>query len=264
MTNHFPRPRASGTAVFQSLHLLLTANLNTWHEAWGAMGKKKKRKTIPAALHSEISEYASLLRVLRTTAMLDVTAQLTRLGSPQPPWQASPVNEEEAGLRQASTLSRGDNKGASGLSDEDKDKCHPSAGRDSGMSSRNNWTRWPLLVGDIHIPEWRFEDEVLSLAKQVLLSDFPISSNLSEDSSSRFSVIDPNELHEDQVEALLPPSSLHALTDVSSSHLEGIFAALASYSPLMKSAQNRHHRHQPIGWESVLNIVGAAGLVDCK
>jgi hypothetical protein len=224
------------------------------------MGKQKKKKTVPAALHSEISEYASLLRVLRTTGMLDVTAQLTRLGSPQPPWQASPVNEEETGLRQASTLSRGDNKGASGLSDEDK--CHPSAGHGSGTSSRNTWTRWPLLAGDIHIPEWRFEDEVLSLAKQVLLSDFPILNNLSEDSSSRLSVIDPNELHEDQVEALLPPSSLRALTDVSSSHLEGILAALASYGPLVDT--RAQCRHQPIGWESVLNIVGAAGLVDCK
>ncbi|KAH9958099.1 hypothetical protein BGW80DRAFT_1185306 [Lactifluus volemus] len=208
------------------------------------MGKQKKRKTVPAALHSEISEYASLLRVLRTTGMLDVTAQLTRLDSPPPPWQASPVNEEEAGLRQASTLSRGDNKGASGLSDEDK--CHPSAGHGSGTSSRNTWTRWPLLAGDIHIPEWRFEDEVLSLAKQL----FTIQSHRPYRATRRPS------------RGASTTSSLRTWTDVSSSHLEGILAALASYRPLAdKSGQGRH---QPIGWESVLNIVGAAGLVDCK
>jgi hypothetical protein len=46
------------------------------------MGKRRKRKAIPAALHSEISEYASLLRVLRATDTLDITTQLTRLDSP--------------------------------------------------------------------------------------------------------------------------------------------------------------------------------------
>jgi hypothetical protein len=224
------------------------------------MGTQKQKKTVPAALRSEISEYASLLRVLRTTGMLDVTAQLTRLDSPQAPWQAALVNEEQTGWREASTSSHGDNKGASSPSDEDKG--HPSAGRGSGTSWRNTWTRWPLLAGDIHIPEWMFEDEVHSLAKQALLSDFPISDNLSGDSSSRSSAIDPNELYEDQIEALLPPSSLRALADVSSSHLEAILSALASYSPLAgKASQNRHH---PIGWESVLNIVSAAGLVDGK
>lgn len=217
------------------------------------MGKQKRRKTVPAALHSEISEYASLLRALRTTGMLDVTAQLTHQDSPHASHQAAPVNEEGTGCREASTSSHGDNRGASSPSNEDK--VYPSAGRGSGMSSQNTWTRWPLLAEDIHIPEWRFEDEVHSLAKQVLLSDFPISDNLSGDTSSHFSA-----LHEDKVEALLPPSSLRVLADVSSSHLEGILSALASYRPLVEmSTQNRHH---PIGWESVLNIVSAAGLVD--
>ncbi|GAW09555.1 hypothetical protein LENED_011718 [Lentinula edodes] len=40
--------------------------------------KKSQRKRIPAALHSELTEYSSLLRSLRTNDNLDVTSQLTR------------------------------------------------------------------------------------------------------------------------------------------------------------------------------------------
>ena len=38
------------------------------------MGKRTK---VPAALHSELSEYASLLRALRTSNTLDLASQLT-------------------------------------------------------------------------------------------------------------------------------------------------------------------------------------------
>jgi hypothetical protein len=128
--------------------------------------------------------------------------------------------------------------------------------------SRNTWTRWPLLAEDLHIPEWGFEDEVHLLAKQALLFDFSTSDQLPTDTSSESRGVDPNVLREDQIEALLPPSSLRSLADASSCHLEHILSALASYSPPVdKSTQHRRH---PIGWESVLNIVSAAGLVDGK
>jgi len=99
---------------------------------------------------------------------------------------------------------------------------------------------------------------VYSLAKQVLLSEVsPLNV------SSRFrgaDFDDSNALIEDRADELLPPSSLRALADVSSSHLERILSALASYSPSAEeSAQDRSH---PIGWENVLNVVGTAGLID--
>jgi len=126
--------------------------------------------------------------------------------------------------------------------------------------SRNAWTRWPLLAEDLHIPEWGFEDEVYSLAKKALLSDFSTSNRLPAGTPSESRDVTFIVLSDDQIEALLPPSSLRTLADVSSSHLERILSALASYSPLVdKSTQHRHH---PISWESVLNIVSATGLVD--
>jgi len=212
------------------------------------MEKQKKRKTIPAALHSEISEYASLLRVLRTTDMLDVATQLTRLEAPSER-HTPPVNEEE---REGSTSSDVDRRGVSGPSMDDKGSILP----------RDTWTRWPLLAEDLHTPEWRFEDEVHSLAKQALLSEFLTPSQIPLEACPELGNVDSNVFTEDQIEALLPPPSLRALADVSSSHLEHILSALSSYSP--QADKNTLHRCHPIDWESVLNIVSAAGLVDGK
>lgn len=209
------------------------------------MGKRRKRKAIPAALHSEISEYASLLRVLRATDTLDIATQLTRRDSPNETVQAT---HEEPGQRESPTPSRVETPldEETGRSSPEGDSVHP--GR-----SWKNWTRWPLVPEDVHLPEWGFEDEVYSLAKQVLLSDVSYRDANSDDS---------NVLIEDQAEVLLPPSSLRALADVSSSHLERILSALASYS--LSTEESTHDRSHPIGWESVLNVVGTAGLVDGK
>jgi hypothetical protein len=135
----------------------------------------------------------------------------------------------------------------------DEETSSPSPEGDSIRPGRSwkNWTRWPLEPEDVHLPEWGFEDEVYSLAKQVLLSDVSYRDANSDES---------NVLIEDQAEVLLPPSSLRALADVSASHLERILSALASYS--LSAEESTHDRSHPIGWESVLNVVGTAGLVD--
>ena len=211
------------------------------------MGKQKKKKRVPAALHSEISEYASLLRALRVTDALDITAQLTRPVS-------APIlaNDEVMGRYESPMTSHVVYEGVAPI----EEKGHSPA-LDASQKSRNTWTRWPLLAEDVHIPEWRFEDEVHSLAKEALLSDLSTSSELPASTPS-----DLNVSGEDQVEVLLPPSSLRVLADVSSSHLEHILSALASYTPMVdKSVQHRHH---PLDWESVLNIVSATRLVDSE
>ena len=33
---------------------------------------------------------------------------------------------------------------------------------------RDTWTRWPLLAGDVHVPEWGLLDEVKHVAEHVL------------------------------------------------------------------------------------------------
>ncbi|KAI9463960.1 hypothetical protein BJY52DRAFT_1184374 [Lactarius psammicola] len=225
------------------------------------MGKQRKRKAIPAALHSEISEYASLLRVLRATDTLDIATHLTRLDSPHETDQAT-FAHDGPGQRESPTSSRVESKRATSTLDEETGRSSPEADFVHPGRSWKNWTRWPLVPEDVHLPEWGFEDEVYSLAKQVLLSDVSyLNSSLA--GSSRFRGADSddsNVLIEDRAEVLLPPSSLRALADVSSSHLERILSALASYNFSME--ESTHDRSHPIGWESVLNVVGTAGLVD--
>ncbi|KAH8986954.1 hypothetical protein EDB86DRAFT_2211060 [Lactarius hatsudake] len=225
------------------------------------MGKHKKRKAIPAALHSEISEYASLLRVLRATDTLDITTHLTRRDSPHEAGRATSVHDEPS-QRDSPAPSRVESKRATSPLDEEASRSSPEGDSVHPGRSWKNWTRWPLVPEDVHLPEWGFEDEVYSLAKQVLLSDVSyLDSPLAV--SSRFRGADSddsNVLVEDRAEVLLPPSSLRALADVSSSHLERILAALASYS--LSAEESTHDRSHPIGWESVLNVVGTAGLVD--
>jgi hypothetical protein len=209
------------------------------------MGKRRKRKAIPAALHSEISEYASLLRTLRATDTLDITTHLTRLDSPRQ------TTHQETDKRKSPTPSS-----VATPIDEETSRSSPEGDTVHPGRSWKNWTRWPLVPEDVHLPEWGFEDEVYSLAKHVLLSD--VSYLNSRDANSD----DSNVLIEDRAEVLLPPSSLRALADVSSSHLERILSALASYS--LSAEESAHDRSHPLGWESVLNVVGAAGLVDGK
>ncbi|KAI0267474.1 hypothetical protein BC834DRAFT_79514 [Gloeopeniophorella convolvens] len=224
-----------------------------------AMEKQGKRKAVPAALHSELSEYASLLRVLRTTDTLDISAQLTRPDPQHASREELFVNEEEIGCGEASASHA-------------HSSTTPPARNDRRSSSRgasvlpgkprDTWTRWPLLAGDIHIPEWDFEDEVYSLARQSLLLASSNPDHVPIDCSARVHDSESEVPTDDEAEAALPPSSVRVLADVSSHHLERVLAALAAYVPIAeKSAQNRHN---PIGWESVLNIVSAAGLADSK
>ncbi|KAI0058367.1 hypothetical protein BV25DRAFT_1830205 [Artomyces pyxidatus] len=205
----------------------------------------KKRKAVPAALHSEVSEYVSLLRVLRTTSTLDVASHLTRLPSPAPAIIGEvPVVEEDPEQTQAATPTHEASPTTSSHVKSTRQASHAGKPRDT-------WTRWPLLTSDVPIPEWTFEDEIHSLAKQALTSQHDHSSQ----SPSRSSSPDV-----DESEELLPDASVRVLADVSAAHLEQILASLAGYVPISKkSSQNRH---DPVGWQEVLSIVSAAGLVN--
>jgi hypothetical protein len=91
-----------------------------------------------ATPRSELSEYKSLLRALRTADSLDITTQLarTRIPSAEPP-AAATEGGAPAPKRQA----------------------------------RDGWDRWPLLPSDVHVPEWGFEDEVQLLVSQAADTD---------------------------------------------------------------------------------------------
>ncbi|PSR97587.1 hypothetical protein PHLCEN_2v4294 [Hermanssonia centrifuga] len=151
------------------------------------MGKRPK---VPAALHSELTEYSSLLRALRTTNALDLASQLTT-SAPTPRSKDRDVdvagdldvedeNEKNIGLRQSQqddgpSESERPLTGTS-ISSLQGDRLPPAASkakvkprtRDIRTKGRDTWTRWPLLAGDVHVPEWNLEDEVKLLAVKTL------------------------------------------------------------------------------------------------
>lgn len=194
-----------------------------------------KRKIVPAALHSELSEYSSLIRALRTNNTLDIVPHLTKSKPTQPGVEREPSPSPVAGP----SKSVEDTSIADGEPPAKKQK------RD-----RDTWTRWPLPAGDVHIPQWGFEDEIRILISQSRSRE-RASAVLNEE-GDRSDAEDSDEA----IERYLSP-----ITEASSAYLARILALLASHTPIAeKSMQNRV---APIGWEMVLCAASDIG-VDAK
>jgi hypothetical protein len=198
----------------------------------------KSRKVVPAALHTELSEYASLMRALKTSETLDLTSQLTRAQSRASTSQQG-LNETDNGE---------DGRGRTAITSSVFSSSRAQVGSRKAKA-KDNWTRWPLLDGDVHNPEFGFEEEIKLIASEAL-------------QLFRKDTSDKNVISEDEEENLLPQSFLDSLTHSSSSHLSQILSALAAHVPLTeKSMQNRV---KPIGWEAVLDIVAVGRIVEPK
>ncbi|ESK97338.1 hypothetical protein Moror_17769 [Moniliophthora roreri MCA 2997] len=129
-----------------------------------------KRKLVPAALHAELTQYSSLLRALRTSNTLDVTTQLTQhqenlKGKDE---NSDDLDEDEELDNWCDEASLTHDAGPSDLQPwvpSSPLSRPPSPGqRKSLKRKRDNWTRWPLLLNDVPVPEWGFEDEVAHIA----------------------------------------------------------------------------------------------------
>lgn len=224
------------------------------------------RRAVPAALHSELTEYSSLIRALQTSKTLDLAAHLASsqptLSSRRSIDEAGYDDDDEAEGSQLPSTTGGpssqDIHGAAGASSAGRSTYKAKLKRkaDAKGKARDTWTRWPLLAGDVHVPEWGLEDEVKYIALQYLrsksqLDDTP--STLPPETEE-----DSHDLADEDEGGLLSSHALHALTASSSIYLSQILALLAAHVPYAeKSMQNRIH---PINWESVLDIVAANGL----
>lgn len=258
------------------------------------MGKRPK---VPAALHSEFTEYSSLLRALRTSNTLDLASQLT---APVPTTTRNSLHEDDGAsdpsladegeserpLTETVTNSQDHPEG----SQQPEDPAVREVRRDAKRKARNSkaprdtWTRWPLLAGDVYVPEWSLEDEVRSIAAQALHAqwrdDSPLTTGLDqaeEESVDAEQPADPTPADHGPVDAtltledeasgdvegpesLLTPPVLSGLTSSTARFLSQLLALLAAYVPPgEKSMQNRV---RPVNWESVLDIATVHGLVD--
>ena len=175
---------------------------------------KGKRKAVPTALRSELEEYSFLLRALRTSDTLDLSSQLIRAA------RSSQTPEGDDDLPSAQTA------GASGSG------SIPSKPRD-------NWTRWPLLIQDVPIPEWTLRDEVERLANKFL---------------------QPPNNPDEETEEHIDSASVKYLTLQTTEYLSHLFAIIAAHVPMVEGAMQ--NRLRPLNWENILAIVGTSGLVD--
>jgi len=181
---------------------------------------KGKRKAVPTALRSELEEYSFLLRALRTNDTLDLSSQLIRA----------------AGSSQTLDC------------DDARDLSSTSPAEDSGSNSgsrkpKDVWTRWPLLIQDVPIPEWTLQDEVERLSNRFLQPPSNSERETEEDAEERIESV-----------------AVQHLTLETTEYLSHLFASIAAHVPMLKGSMQ--NRLRPFNWENILAIVGASGLID--
>jgi hypothetical protein len=207
------------------------------------------RGYIAAGLHSEISEYSSLLRALQTSGALDIVPHLTRAHA----GSSRADNDQDSDVRPSGSESEGGidfgskAKRKSNIEERPKSKS-TSQGNVLSSKGRRPPTRWPLLPQEIQVPEWGLDDEIKLLALQSLQAH-------EASATAPQGGHDDDDDDDDDDEEILPPSCLNALTMASSEHLSCIFALLAAHIPL--SENSMQGRITPMGWESVLDILSA-------
>lgn len=235
---------------------------------FAVMSKSRAGKLVAASLHSELSEYASLLRALRTNDTLDIVSQLIKpTNSPSSSSHSGEDEDLEPEHNVAAPTSQQSNIALHSPSAEpvnlsgDALVIGPAGGKGK-RRQRDTWTRWPLLAGDAIAPEWELEDEVQLLAAKIIdnyeastshtppvrddgTPDIPASSS---------SVADHTEV------AQLPRTSLDAVAFAASAHLSQILGALAVQGP--RARKSMTIRADPRDWKDVLDAVAMHGLVD--
>ena len=203
-----------------------------------------KKQRVSAALHYELTEYASLLRALRTSDTMDLTAHLTK-PSTLPP-QSEPVVNLDNDSLEAELLEEEP-------AEASKKKVAPH------KRKRDQWTRWPLLLEDVPIPEWTLEDEVAVIASRVVKSrptpTFPVFEGpLEHDDPSHTDYVMNTELDEEDPDH---PFYVPYLTSVAASFLSTIFSLLAKHTPARPGSMQ--NRIEPLNWRSVIDV-----LADCN
>ncbi|KAK0223952.1 hypothetical protein IW262DRAFT_1459009 [Armillaria fumosa] len=210
------------------------------------MKGRRNEKQIPVALHSELTEYSSLLRALRTERTLDVSSQISKHFQSIPAVvetdEHDSEDEDEEKSRLASPVAGPNLQSHAQFatlkrkSDEiSASSSTPSPKRKKKQKQADIWTKWPLLLEDLPQLQWGLEDEISVIVSQ--LEKMHQQGNDDDD---------------DEDKEFLP--HLHLST---SNCLEAILGTVAAHTPLRPdSLQNRLN---PIDWRFVLNV-----LVDQK
>ncbi|KAI0657475.1 hypothetical protein C8Q70DRAFT_1001590 [Cubamyces menziesii] len=236
-----------------------------------------KRPKVPTALHSELTEYSSLLRALRTSHTLDLVQHLAeppphalRPPSDLDDVQLSDEEHEEPVQEPPSESVPPDHTSAASSPARSRVSESPERHRSGKGKQRDTWTRWPLLAGDVHVPEWGLHEEVRLVAKHVLSSSASRSSSVlghyqsgkvSPGNTSGPANTQPSLSDEDDADhPALSSVALEALTSDSAVFLNRILALLTTNVPNVD--QSMQNRIRPINWETVVDVACANGVVN--
>lgn len=250
--------------------------------------KKKTQK-----LRQELSEYTSLIRALHTASTQDLLPHL--LGTfPRPPSVPSSRSASTHPSRSSGVSSTSDSRSRLG------EEVRSASGDLRDDTQRDIWTRWPLLKGDVYVPEWSLQDEVRSIAERsarewldvhtrqdanVQISETGLHSPLDgmevdgtdalldEPEDENDAAMDEKaprlERTNDDVservqplpeEDMLTKGVLNGLTLESSNLLSQTFACLAAHRPSVDPGLQ--NRLRTVDWKSALSVIGSAGIFD--
>lgn len=232
-----------------------------------------QRPKVPAALHSELTEYSSLLRALRTSNTLDLVQHLA-----EPPstgfhassdWDDVSLPDEDRHeaaddppLTESASQDLVSNVGSSTqshVSSQTRERLPTGKAK-----QKDTWTRWPLLAGDVHVPEWGLHDEVRHAAQEAIASsqDHGARPSSLKDQNTQTESVPPSSDEEGHEHPALSPLALRAMTADSAAFLTRILALLAAHVPnTEKSMQNRL---RPIDWETVIDVACTHGVVTAE
>lgn len=244
-----------------------------------------------AALHSELEEYASLVRALRTSKTLDLASHLTQYHTQQsasehdsaqqsaseadaeedlndlPRTSSAPPTsdvydedgEEEIDYEIGIANNKGKRRASFKASGENKRRL-------TSFNERDTWTRWPLLSGDVHIPTWGLDDEVAALSTNISRMQrqqeaTSVAVNQNSGAASELSSTGGEELFDDIDDDLEADDEKLILSHLATSTaftLSRLLSTLAQYvPPVEKSLRNRL---APLDWSAVLRAAKAGNL----
>ncbi|KAF9559777.1 hypothetical protein CPC08DRAFT_708531 [Agrocybe pediades] len=221
-------------------------------------------RRVPAALHQELSEYASLLRALRVRDAMDVTKHLVK-GSP------FAMQLDAAGLPMAGPSDLNHPYNSPHKTEKARGKERAQSPVIPGQHRRDHWTRWPLPLNDVLVPEWTLQDEInvisSHIARQRPPLQFPVPIASAEQQLHAAEGDDDDDDRPVQSLDMDPDSDdpdapyyVPYLSSIVANYLSVILGILASHTPARPASMQ--NRIEPLNWRSVLDVVVSCGITE--
>ena len=222
-------------------------------------------RRVPAALHSELSEYASLVRSLSTSQALDLSSHLSQIGA------SSSRNSEYEDEEEIDQLDPTDDDGEGQNQDVEQSSSGPaklkgvkrasSAEERKELRAAQRKTRWPLRPDKVPRPEFELRDEVQSIVERHRRKQ-RLSLSIASQPGPSTQTLDANEGDSpsgSDSDAEGDDVTLPVLTSLTAAHLRTLLDSCAAHVP--KAPPAMYKRLSPMNWKGVLAAASASDAV---